>query len=194
MRWCQLAHTEMDRFSFSFWDISKSFPQCHRWSKHRKTLTKTLKSNVVQLYFYISFWKYTNSNIIVQYICLFSEWFSSFSDGDNFNGAPVTRSYFYRVCVCVCLRTRQNTKLHKLLAPAFGSVIKNVLVRCLQQWVRRCLGAIPGHPSSEEWGLSECMVPCWARTCCNWIICSPSVIVWAMFTLPSPPIVSRVFY
>lgn len=80
--------------------------------------------------------------------------------------------------VCVWENSCQNTKLQKLLAPAFGSVIKNVLVRCLQHWVMRCVGVISGHPSSEEWRLSGCMVPCWATTCCNWIIYSPSVMVW----------------
>lgn len=39
-------------------------------------------------------------------------------------------------------------------------------------------GLFQDSPSSEEWRPSDHTVPRWAPTCCNWIRCSPSVMVW----------------
>lgn len=65
------------------------------------------------------------------------------SDADSGRGAPVTHSHFYHPRENTC----PNTNLQKLLAPAFGSAIRNVLVRCLQRRVRRCAEVISGQPN-----------------------------------------------
>ena len=95
----------------------------------------------------------------------------SFSDDNNSNGTPVTRSLFNHLR----MRTQnQRNCLHLLLEVLSGmswSGVSSVGAGSVQGLFE------DSFPQRNE-GPSDHTVPRWAPTCCNWIRCSPSVIVW----------------
>lgn len=99
------------------------------------------------------------------------------------------------VLIFITCVSEQHIKQQELLAPAFGSTIRNVSLRCLQHRVRRRAEVISGQPSSEEWGWTDCPAQRRAPTCCNWIGRSPSVIVWpCSLSHPLPLFLGRFRY
>lgn len=114
MRWRQLAHTEMDRFSFWFWDASKSLSQ---WSRQRETRLELLMPILLLLLcdvsndgtwlplcVFITGWLYRSLMLIIV-------------------AAPVAHSlifFFNHLCVCV----REQMSKHKAAEIASTCVLE----------------------------------------------------------------------
>ena len=117
MHWRQLAHTETDRFSFWFWDASKSLSQRSKQRESRLELLMPIYccSSVTSVTmaldciyaFFISGWLYRSLMLIIV-------------------TAPVAHSPVFFFITCVLENKCQNIKLQKLLPPVFGSPFRGM--------------------------------------------------------------------
>lgn len=111
----------------------------------------------------INFWLYDNT------IYIYFRAIPSFSDGNKAHLLPVLSSI-----TCIW-----EHNIWEIACTCFWKYYQECLGQVSPAWVRRCTReVIWGQLSSEEWRPSNHTVPRWAPTCCNWIRCSPSVIVW----------------
>ena len=153
MRWRQLAQTEMDRFSFWFWDASKFLSQ---WSKQRETRLELL----MPIYCCSSV-----TSVTMGLDCLFMRFYLGMTvsvfDADNSRCTCCPFSLFLFLFIlfffitCVWENKCQNIKLQQLLPPAFwkplfrgmslsgvSSIVSGSVRRLFQDSLRRNEGRL----------------------------------------------------